>query len=204
MDICTFNTFRGDIMKKMVLAAFLLFVNCGSNNFLKYGYLPGGDYKYYAPINKVDLKGRSIYYIVNDKRNGINKIECSGSELDRKTELEGNLGLDYFTNYLKAMTESNNGKVSTDAVDTIKVDLLAISCQIYGFGFLRVFGDTKFKIEYKDISREYCAEISDGDKDSPLGLMSWDSRRGALRKLASASARKALEKFMIDLNSIFK
>lgn len=191
-------------MRKIAWVLLLIFANCGSNNFLKYGWLPGGDYYFYSPINKVDLNKRKFNYVVNDKRAGINKIECSKMELDRKTELEGKMGLDYFSNYLTAMTEYNNGKVSMDSCDTITVDLLAISCQIYGFFFLRVFGDTKFKIEFKGVSREYCAEIGDGDKDSPLGLMSWDTRRGALRKLASASARKALEKFMADLSTNFK
>jgi hypothetical protein len=132
-------------------------------------------------------------------RSGINRIECSGSDLDRNTDLEGKNGFDYFSNYIKAMTEYNNGKVDQNSNDTIYVDLLAISSQNYGFGFVRVFGDTKFKIHYNGLQKDYCAEITDGDEDSPLGRMSFSTRKRALRKLASASVRKALEMYIQDL-----
>ena len=192
---------KGDEMKKLVLIVFVCIFSCGSNNFIKYGYLPGGDYQYYQPLHKYDLNRKEIIYVTNDKRDNIRKIECSGTELDRNTELEGKTGYDYFTNYLKAMTEYNNGVVNPNSMDTIYVDLQAISSQIFGFGYLRVFGDTKFTVNYKGNVKSYCAEVGDGDKDSPLGKMDFDTRKGAMRKLASASTRKALEEFMEDIQN---
>jgi len=44
--------------------------------------------------------------------------------------------------------------------------------------------------------------MADGDKDAPVGKYSFQTRKSALRKMVSASTRRAIEQFMHDLARI--
>jgi hypothetical protein len=174
----------------MALLALILF-SCVSSVFY-YGYLPGSNYQYYKPNQAINLKSKKYCLIVSDLRQGINKIKCSDIDLDRGSELEGNTGFDYFKNYCRALLEFNNAIVDSSSNDTIKIQLKALSAAMFGFGYIKVHGLIEFESIHNGITKNYCSDMVDGDPDSPLGAMSWDTRQGAFRKMVSGSTRRAL------------
>lgn len=179
----------------------LLLCSCSSGgNVLKYGFLPGGDYQYYAPIEQTDLKKTKYNLIISDERSGINKINCSDISLDRNTELEGPNGFEFFKNYCRAMFKANNGIIESTSENDIYIKLKGLSAQYYGFVFVKIYGLVEFEVVSKNLSNTYCSEMKDGDNDAPLKTASFDTRKGALRKMASGTTRRALEKFMHDLS----
>ncbi|PKL84544.1 MAG: hypothetical protein CVV22_12445 [Ignavibacteriae bacterium HGW-Ignavibacteriae-1] len=187
-------------MKKIIciLCLFLFLSSCAK--VLYYGYLPGSNFKYYQPIEKVDLEGKRINLIVNDSRFSKNSIKCSEIELDGDTELEGAKGFEYFKNYCKAMIEFNNGKCDSTSQDTLFVNLNGLSAKYKGFGYVNVYGLIEFEAHGLGILNEtYCSEMVDGDDDAPLQSYSIATRKTALRKMVSGSTRRALEKLIKDI-----
>lgn len=177
---------------------------CTPPLILKYGYLPGGDYEIYAPIRTIDLKGKRFNYILLDTRSRYGKIDCSDTKLDKDSELEGSLGYNLFSNYLTVLTDSCSGKIDNSSPDTINIELQAISPKLTGFLFITVHGTIQFKVQSAKLNKIYCADIKDGDPDSPLGRYSFATRKSAMRQLVSAACRKAVESFLIDLANNYK
>lgn len=122
--------------------------------------------------------------------------------LPRDTELEGETGFDYFTNYMQAMIVANNGVVDQKAEKTINVKLTALSGDLRAVVYGHVYGFAQFDVSVGNLKKTYCSAMAEGDKDAPVGSFSVDTRKGAFRKLVSASTRKALEEFMHDLARI--
>jgi hypothetical protein len=184
----------------IVVISCCLIYSCGTAvKTLKYGYLPGGDYQYYAPIEKSDLKGKSYNLVITDDRSGVSQISCSDIILDRNTELEGDDGFNFFSKYCRAMIEANNGIIDQDAQETIHIKLKGLSAQYYGFGFLKVHGLVEFDVILDNFEKTYCSDMVDGDEDAPLKATSITTRKGALKKMVSGSTRRALEMFTRDL-----
>jgi hypothetical protein len=183
----------------LVLVSLLLLTSCASvGHTLKYGFLPGGDYQYYSPLSPVDLHGNSYNLVITDERKG-NTIQCTSMALPRDTELEGATGSDFFSNYMRAMIVANNGVVDQSAKKTISVKLSGLSGELRAIVYGHVYGLVQFDVTLGDFKKSYCSSMADGDKDAPVGSFSVDTRKGAFRKLVSASTRKALEDFMHDL-----
>ena len=185
----------------IIIVAFVLCACSSVTNTLKYGYLPGSKYQYYTPLNPVDLKGKSYRLTISDRRTS-NRISCTEIILPRDTELEGDIGFDYFSNYLKAMIEENNGKIDQENGQEIKIELLGISNQLHGFAYLRIWGLVEFSASVDGNEKAYCSAMGDGDHDAPVGKFSVDTRKGASRKLVSGSVRRAFEEFMHDLSKM--
>lgn len=156
----------------MTLICFLAFSSfaLSETNPIYYGFLPGTDYKYFKPLQKIDLKGKEFNVEIEDARGSIKKLECFEYEIDRDTELEGELGLNYFSNYLKTMIEYCNGKVNPQSTNKISVKLQGISFMLYGFVFVRVHGLAQFEVSSAGTTKIYCANMSDADNDSPLTI----------------------------------
>jgi hypothetical protein len=186
-------------MKKTFLAFLSLLLFECAPSVLYYGWLPGSDYQYYKPQTAKDLKGKKYCLMVTDSRQGIGKIQCSEIEIDRNSELEGNTGYDYFRNYCRAMLEFNNAIVDSVSNDTIRVLLKGLSAAMFGFGYIKVHGLVEFEVIHNGVRKNYCSDMVDGDPDSPLGEMSWDTRQGAFRKMVSGSTRRALEQFVAEM-----
>jgi hypothetical protein len=170
------------------------------HGLLKYGYLPGGDYVYYQPLKKINLNGKAVEFAVSDRREQTHQLECSNMVIHRDSELEGETGLSFFKNYLRAMTEYSSGKVDPSG-EKIMVELEAISPVMSGFGYVRVFGVVQFSVTSGSINKRYCSVMGDGDPDAPFGKSAVTTRRNAMRKMVSASARRAVEQFMSDLEN---
>ncbi len=188
-------------MKKWILTLSCIFLlSCGSvGKTLKYGFLPGGNYQYYAPVNRVDLKGESFNLVITDGRLGVSRVFCSEIALDRNTELEGENGFNFFVNYCRAMVKANNGLIDKSTPKTLYVKLNGLSAQYYGFGFVKVHGLVDFDVMFNNVKKTYCSDMVDGDEDAPLKATSFATRKGALRKMVSGSTRRALEMLMKDL-----
>lgn len=188
-------------MKRLIVVLLCCFLcSCSSvGKTLKYGYLPGGNYQYYSPLNQYDLKGKSYNLVISDDRTGVSHISCSDITLDRNTELEGSDGFNFFSKYCRAMIEANNGIIDQNAQNTIHIKLKGLSAQYYGFGFVKVHGLVEFDVLFDYLNKTYCSDMVDGDEDSPLKATSFATRKGALRKMVSGSTRRALEMFIHDL-----
>ena len=188
---------------KIFTISILLFLLSGCYSTLHYGYLPGGDYQYYAPLSRVDLKGERFRLEVVDDRKGF-EISCSNFRLDRNTELEGSTGFDYFSAYVRAMIESNNGIIDQNSNNIVRVALSGLSAEYQGVVYVRVYGLLEFHAAIGNFQKTYCSQMADGDEGAPVGKFAFDTRKGALRKMVSGSTRRALEEFMHDLMEIQK
>lgn len=164
------------------------------------GFLPGTDYKYFMPLQKIDLKGRTYKVEIIDARANINKVDCFGV-IDRDTELEGDPGLNYFRNYLTTMIENCNGKVSPESTDEIVVKLEGLSFMTYGIIFISVHGLVQFEVLSPGLTKRYSSDMADNDDDSPLSQCAVITRKTGSRLILSGSTRRALESFMIDLQT---
>jgi hypothetical protein len=162
------------------------------------GFLPGTDYKYFMPLQKIDLQGRTYKIEIIDARANINKVDCFG-EIDRDTELEGDPGLNYFRNYLTTMIENCNGRVSPESNNEIIVKLEGLSFMTYGIIFIGVHGLVQFEVISPGLTKRYCADMADDDNDSPLNQCAVITRKTSSRLIVSGSIRRALESLMIDL-----
>jgi len=170
-----------------------------TSRVLKYGYLPAGNYEYYQAIKKIDLQGRKVNFLVVDNRLNNKQSVCSNRPVEIDSELEGALGVQFFENYLKAMTEYSSGSIGVSSGDPVRVELEVLSPLMVGFGYVRVHGIVQFNVISDKIKKRYCSDMVDGDKDAPFGKYAVTTRRHAMRKMVSGSARRALEEFFSDL-----
>lgn len=70
-----------------------------------------------------------------------------------------------------------------------------------GFGVIRAHGLCQLKIRYHNATKTYCIDITDADKDSPLGKNAFVTRKTATRIIGSAAMRAALEQIFKDIHS---
>ena len=176
---------------RVISGAILLFLLSGCYSTLHYGYLPGGEYKYYAPSSRVDLRGERFRLEITDDRRGF-AISCSNFRIDRNTELEGSKGFDFFSSYVRAMIEANNGIVDPDSDNVIMVNLTGLSAEYQGFGYARVYGLVEFNVVVEGYRKAYCSQMADGDEGAPVGKYTFATRKGAMRKMVSGSTRRVL------------
>jgi hypothetical protein len=174
----------------------LSFFSCST---LYYGYLPGTDYKYYKPTQKYDLKKRAMNIIITDKRLYHYNIQCSDLRLDRNTELEENMGFQYFKNNLFSVIDSCNGIIDSTAKDTIHVYLEGLSFELIGFGYIVAHGLVQFSVKSSKINKTYCSDMKDSDPDAPLKWYSFVTRKTGSRLIVSGSLRRAIEDFLKDM-----
>lgn len=187
--------FKSKIFVFMSVFAGIILTSCA--NIIYYGYLPGSEYSYYEPFHLRDLKRLKINLRVIDNRTNNFRISCSSIQLDRYSELEGRNGFDYFKNYCRAMIEFNNGIIDTSSTDTLTIKLNGFSSKLYGFVYIRIYGLVEFSANGLGIeNRTFCSEMMDGDNDAPLQWYSFDTRKGAFRKIVSGSTRRVLEELI--------
>ena len=195
-----------------LLLGFVLLTLCGCPPpGMKYGFLPGGNYEFFAPTKPIDLHQKHIHYFVTDSRNEFASAECSEESPDRDSELEGPLGLDFFSGYLAAFTDSCNG-ASSGRSDTLQktegqqfyVDLQLLAPKFSGFISVSVHGMVQFRVRGENSARVYCSDMQDGDHDAPYGKFSFATRASAMRGMVAASCRRAIEQFLTDVsNGVF-
>lgn len=180
----------------LLLVVASLLCSCGP---LYYGYLPGTDYKMLEPQEKIDLKGKSFDIKFIDSRGHKDKISCSGYTLDRETELEGDLGANYFRESVLAMIRGANGKIDPQSPNKVVVELEAESFKLIGALYIVAHGFTQFKVSSPFLTKTYCVDMTDHDEDAPLKWYSLVTRRTGSRLMVSGATRRAAESFVKDL-----
>lgn len=187
-------------MKKIIclciVACFLC--SCGP---LYYGYLPGTDYKILKPEGEIDLNGKTYALEFKDNRGGNNKIDCSGYTLDRETELEGDLGMQFFRESITSMIQNSNGKIDAASPNKITLGLNGLSFKLIGAIYLVAHGFVQFDVTSPALNKTYCSDMTDHDPDAPLKWYSLVTRKTATRLIVSGSMRRAVESFVRDLAS---
>ena len=154
---------------------------------------------YYGLKNKISLSGKTFNFLVTDKRREVGRMECSDCAPVHTTEFVDAPGFEYFTNYLKKMTEEASGQVGSSG-ETITIELEVLNPRIFGFGFRRVHGLAQFNVKSNTLNKRYCSDMKDGDDDAPFGKSSFNWTSGsAMRKMMSGSLSKVLEQFLADL-----
>ena len=187
-------------MRWFILVVFAIFmVSCSSAAVMRYDYLPKSNYKYYAPLQTVDLKKNRYKLNIIDKR-GRDKISCSQISLSKDLGLEGEKGLSFFKHYLMGMIEENNGVIDQENGKEIHIELNGISGRSYGFVVINIFGLVEFVTHVDGKTKTYCSEMNDDDEGSPLGGMVLTAS-GAERDMASASVRRTFQELMRDLST---
>jgi hypothetical protein len=175
----------------------LIMTSC--SRMFHYGYLHGDDFVYYQPKEKADLEGKRINLKVFDERK-TDFISCSKIILDRHTELEGEKGFHFFKNYCKAMIDYNSGVYDSTSKETLEITLTAFSAEFAGLGFSKIFGLIEFKANGLGIeNKTYCSSMIGGEKDAPIKIFSISTHKGALKKMASGSCRRALEELFNEI-----
>lgn len=185
-------------MKKNFALCLLSLFLCSCST-LYYGYLPGTEYKLLKPIAAIDLKGKAFNIEFKDGRGLNNRISCSDYTLDRQTELEGNLGMEFFRQSIVTMIQASNGKVDSNAPDKVVVELDGLSFELIGAVYIVAHGLVEFKATSPLLNKTYCSDMTDHDADAPLKWYTLVTRKTATREIVSGSMRRAVEGFVKDL-----
>jgi len=170
----------------------------------EHGFLPGKKFPTYPTIDKYDFKNIKLKVILFDNRDSLKltKINCSEIELNNKTELSGVQGAAKVWDYINQLFLKSNIIIDKNSTEELEIRLTALDCRLIGFGQIAVHGLCQMEFKYKGISKTYCSDIQDGDKNAPLSKTSIASRKTATRFMSSASIRETIEQFLIELNKL--
>lgn len=185
-------------MWKIVSVCFLSLFLCSCRS-MYYGYLPGMPYTILEPRSPIYLHGKTFNLEFHDSRGTIIKIDCSKHTLDRNTELEGKLGMQYLRACVVAMIENSNGKIDEASPNKVVIELEGLSFKLVGAIYIVAHGFVQFKASSAFLNKTYCSDLTDHDKDSPVKWHSFVSRKTATALIVSASMRRAVEEFVTDL-----
>lgn len=167
----------------------------------EHGFLPGKKFPTYPTVEPFDfnnLKLKVTFYNDRDEKK-LSKINCSEIGITNETELKGEQGTVKVWDYLNTLFLQSKIVIDTTSSDELEVRLTALDCRLIGFGQIAVHGLCQIEFKYKGITKTYCTDIEDGDKNAPLTKSSFVSRKTATRYMASASIRETIEKFLTDL-----
>ena len=189
-------------MKKTIFLLIASTISLCSCSTLYYGYLPGTEYKFLKPINNMNLEGKSFSINFKDNRGDTNRISCSELTLDRKTELEGDLGMQYLSESVISMIKNCNGKIDPNSPDKFTIELEGLSFELIGVGYIVAHGLVQFKVTSASLNKTYCSDMTDSDSDSPLKWYSLTTRQSGSRMMVSGAMRRSVENFAKDLNGL--
>ena len=168
----------------------------------EYGFLPGKKFPSYSTVDKYDFKNIKLKVVLYDNRDSLKlvKLNCSVVEINNKTELKGDQGTAKVWDYLNKLFLESNIIIDKEASEEVQICLTALDCRLIGFGQIAVHGLCQMEFKYKRITKTYCTDIEDGDKNAPLSKTSFVTRKTATRYMASASIKETIEKFLKELN----
>jgi hypothetical protein len=167
----------------------------------EHGFLPGKKFKFYPTIDKYDFSGQKIRVELYDQRERLNlvTIPCGQVEIDNKSEFAGANGMQKVGEYFQYLFSQSGIVPDSSAGDTLKVFLEALDARLIGFGSITAHGLCQMQMQFKNISKTYCADITDKDPHSPIGKNAFVTRKTATRVIASAGIREVIEQFFADL-----
>jgi hypothetical protein len=169
----------------------------------EHGFLPGSKFKFYPTINTYDFKGFKLRVEVYDDRENVKltKTHCSDLEFTNTSEFTNSNCIFKVSQYVDTLLEQSRATLDSTSTDTLQVKLEGIDARLIGFGYVRVHGLCQIKVKYHNITKIYCSDITDADKNSPISPNALVSRKTATRIMASASIREVIEQFFVDLDA---
>jgi len=169
----------------------------------EHGFLPGKAFKFYPTIDKYDFSGQKIRVELYDKRDVLQlaTLSCSTVEIENKTEFAGLNGTVKVGEYFQNLFSQSGIVPDSLASDTLQVYLQALDARMIGFGSITAHGLCQMQMQFKNISKTYCVDITDKDPHSPIGRNAFVTRKTATRVIASASIREVIEQFFVDLKA---
>lgn len=167
----------------------------------QYGFLPGSKFPIYPTTKPFDFKKIKMRVTLSDDRKALNltNVGCSEIELKNKSEFNGDQGTVKVWQYLNELLAKSNIIVDSTATKVLEIHLKALDSRLLGFGQIAVHGICEMEFKYEGISKEYCTDIEDGDRNAPLSKSSYVTRKTASRYMTSASIRETIEKFLDKL-----
>lgn len=173
-------------------------------NIPEHGFLPGKKLAFYHTINKYDFDQRRYRVEVYDDRNslGLNKVNCSEIPFTNTSEFAKPECINLIAEYIDTLLEKSNAIIDFSSNDIIKIRLEAIDARLIGFGKIRAHGLCQITAQYHNFSKTYCTDITDADKNSPVGQNAFITRKTATRIIGSAAIREVIEAFLKDLSSL--
>jgi len=176
----------------------------GASAMPEHGFLPGKKFKFYSTIGKYDFNGRQFRVELYDDRAilKLKKTECSDIEFTNTSEFSQPDCMNKVSQYIDTLFRQSNARVDSTATDTLKIKFEGIDARLIGFGYARVHGLCQMKVTYHNFNKTYCIDITDADKNSPIGPNAFVTRLTATRIMASASIREVLEQIIVDLKSL--
>ena len=169
----------------------------------EYGFLPGSKFPIYSTVNNFDFKNIKVRVNLIDDRENLNltSIGCSEIEIRNNSEFKGKKGTVKVWQYLNELMLKSNIVIDSTANDILEVRLKVLDSRLIGFGQIEVHGICQMEFMYKDIIKDYCTDIEDGDENAPLTKSSFVTRKTASRYMTSAAIRETIEKFFDDLSN---
>ncbi|HCW08852.1 MAG TPA: hypothetical protein DGG95_15965 [Cytophagales bacterium] len=169
----------------------------------EHGFLPGKKFQYYSTINKHDLKQARFRVEVYDDRAklGLSKTECSDINFTNTSEFEAPECIYKLGKYVDTLFKQSNAINDINSNDTLQIRLQGIDARLIGFGYSRVHGLCQIEVKYHNQKKVYCIDITDADKNSPVGPTAFVTRKTATRIMASAAMREVIEKLITDLEN---
>jgi hypothetical protein len=167
----------------------------------EHGFLPGSKFRFYPTIGKYDFSRLKLRIEVYDDRGlaKLNKVECSDLEFTNTSEFAQPDCINLLAKYVDTLFNQAGAVIDSSSVDTVQIHLEGIDVRLIGFGKIRAHGLCQLKIKYHNLTKSYCIDITDADKDSPIGPNAFVSRRTGTRIIGSAAMRETLEQFFKDI-----
>jgi hypothetical protein len=167
----------------------------------EHGFLSGKKFPTYSTVDKYDFKNIKLKVILYDSRDSLklNTIFCSNIPLTNTSEFEKEQGISKVWEYINKLFLESNIIIDKNATQVLEIHLAALDSRLIGFGQISAHGLCQIDVKYKNISKTYCTDIEDGDKNAPLSKTSFVSRKTATRYMASSSIRETIEKFLKEL-----
>jgi len=164
------------------------------------GFLPGNKFPFYPTVNRFNFQGKKIRVEVLDERikRKLLYVNCSNLDLTNSSELWNPLFIYRFGDYIDTVFHQSGIATDTTVHDTLYIKLEAIDARQLGSGNAKMHGLCQVSIQYKSFSKEYCDDIQEGDKNSPLSGDDFSTRKTAIRYLGSAAMRDVVEQFLTD------
>ena len=167
----------------------------------EHGFLPGKKFKFYSTINHYDFAQTKFRLEVYDDRNKLklNKIDCSDIQFTNTSEFAESNCIELLAKYVDTLFSQSNAIVDSAATDTVQIHFEGIDSRLIGFGKIRAHGLCQIKVNYHDNTKNYCIDITDADKNSPVGKNAFVTRKTDTRIIGSAAMREVIELFLKDL-----
>lgn len=175
----------------------------GSTIMPEHGFLPGRKFKYYPTINKYDFKGLRLRVELFDDRINLKlkKTQCSEIEFTNTSEFTNPDCIYKVGKYVDTLLKQSGAIPDLTSTDTLRIRFEAIDSRLIGFGYIRAHGLCQMTVIYHNLEKTYCVDITDADKNSPIGPSAFVTRLTATRIMASASIREIIEQFFVDLKT---